>query len=41
MQKSSIKYSQIKSNYTFKMSYVMIVLVSFQGYKDGSSYANQ
>jgi hypothetical protein len=35
------KYLQTKFNNTLKSSYTMMKLVSFQGCKDGSTYANQ
>jgi hypothetical protein len=41
MQKTSIKYFQTKFNNTFKWLYNIIKLVSFQGCKNVSTYANQ
>jgi hypothetical protein len=40
MQKSSIKYWQIKLNSISKSSYTMTKSVSFQGCRDGSTYTN-
>jgi hypothetical protein len=41
MQKSSVKYLQTEFKNTFKGSYTRIKFVSFQGYKESSTYANQ
>jgi hypothetical protein len=40
LQNSSVKYWQIKFNSISKKSYAMVKLVSFQGCRDGSTYAN-
>jgi hypothetical protein len=40
-KKSSTKYLLKESSNTLKRSYTMIKQVSFQGCKDGTTYANQ
>jgi hypothetical protein len=40
MQRFSTKYWQTEFNNTSKRSYTTTKLVSFQGYKDGSTYIN-
>jgi endo-alpha-1,4-polygalactosaminidase (GH114 family) len=40
MKKFSIKYWQNKFNNVLKRSYDVIKSISFEGYRDGSTYAN-
>jgi hypothetical protein len=41
MKKFSTKYLETEFNNTLKISYTMVMLISFEGCNDGSKYISQ